>query len=145
MRATRSSERGFTLWEVIVAGAAALVMSAVSLPMVTATMEAHRLRAASQAVGARCRQARFLAVSSNLAYRVQCNGSALELQKQSGGSFNTVEIEPLPQGVSFQSCSASPVFSARGTVTPAGTLVLANSRGRTRQVTVSLLGLVREQ
>lgn len=139
-------ECGATAVDLLIAVAMAMCLSAVSLPKATSTLSEYRLRNDVRRLVATCHNARFLAVSTNFSHRLHWDGSVLQVQRISGGSYTTVDQAPLSPGISVASAWVSdPVFSPRGHVTNPGNAVIANNQGRQRTVSVSLLGLIREQ
>lgn len=139
--------RGYSLIEFAVSTSIAVLLSAVSFPSVTTSLETYRLRHDARKVVAQCQNARFRAISSNLSHRLHLNGTTLEVQRRTtGGGYTTVESSPLASGTQIQSAwSQDPVFSPRGNVSPAAAVTLRNGYGMQRTISISVLGLVTEQ
>ena len=138
--------RGYSLVEFVFSTSIAMLLSAVSFPSVTTSLETYRLRNDARKIVAQSQNARFRAVSSNMSHRLHFNGTTLEVQRRTGVSYTTVEATPLASGIRIQSAwSQDPVFSPRGSVSPAASVTLTNGRGMLRTVSISVLGLVTEQ
>jgi prepilin-type N-terminal cleavage/methylation domain-containing protein len=71
--ASRSSEAGFSLVELLVVVAVASVILAVTVPSVTATMQSYALNSGTQIIASTVRSARLAAVSKNRRVRVLFN------------------------------------------------------------------------
>ena len=148
MRAGRNAElrgkrSGFSLLELLVSMCTALILTSWSMPMVTTSLNTYNLRNNARQIVAQCQNARFQAVAGNTSFRLHVNGSSMELQKFSGGSYTLISSFPLSAGISIASAwTADPVFSPRGTVTPAASITLSNNGGKLSTVSVSVLGRV---
>jgi Tfp pilus assembly protein FimT len=139
------SERGATLVEALINAAILMVLSALSMPMASTSLSSYRLRSDSHQVAAQFQNARFMAISSNVQHRLRWNGSTLEVQKLSAGNYVTVDRHTLANGLRVASSwTTDPVINPRGLVTPAVSVTLA-AGGKTRTVSVSVIGLVTEQ
>src|SRR5688572_26222181 len=111
--------RGYSLIELLVSTSIALLLSAVSFPSVTSSLETYRLRNDARKIVAQCQNARFRAISSNMSHRLHLNGATLELQRRVTGGYSTVESYPLASGIEVQTgWPSDPVFSPRGSVSP---------------------------
>lgn len=141
----KRSERGASMMELLINSAILMVLSAISMPLTSASLNSYRLRNDSHQIAAQFQNARFLAISSNLQHRLRWNGSTLEVQKLSGGNYITVDTYTLTNGLRVSSSwTMDPVINPRGLVTPAVSVTLANG-SKTRTVSVSVIGLVTEQ
>ena len=140
------TSRGYSLVEALITVAVVATLSAVSMPKASGILGTMALRNDAQQVAALCQSARFLSVSNKSSYRLHWNGAKLELQMLANGTYSTVDSHTLSAPVAVGSLwSADPVFSPRGVVTPAVTLVLRHGSGLQRTITVSITGLVRQQ
>ena len=138
--------RGFSLVELLVNLGVVMTLSAVSFPMVTTSLDTYRLRHDARQLAARCQNARFLAISSNISHRLHWSGTRMEVQRRTAGSYTTVEFFWFSPGVAVVSAwEADPVFSPRGTVAPSATITLENPRAMRRTVSISVIGRVTEQ
>ena len=137
--------RGFSLLELLVSMSAALILTATSLPMVKTSSDTYQLRNNAREIVAQCQNARFQAIAGNVSYRLHLNGRLIELQRFSAGNYTTVSSFLLSPPTNVASAwSSDPVFSPRGTVTPA-VITLSNNSGRQYTISLSLLGLVTMQ
>lgn len=140
----RNGSRGYSLVEMLVGMSMAMLLTAFSFPGVQTSLGAYTVRSDARRVVAQIQKARFKAVSDNKPYRLHLNGDYIELQRSSGSTYTTVESFPISEGNSIITpWAADPVFSARGTVSPAASLTLANTiTGKQNVVTISVLGVV---
>jgi prepilin-type N-terminal cleavage/methylation domain-containing protein len=145
---TRGHDRGFTLIEVLLVTALIVVIGGATVPTIAEGMKRYALTSASQQVASTIRTARYQAVGRNTSIRVR-------FDYPSDGQYQILDDEDaevgpvkfLPQGASFDSISGDIEFNSSGRVTALGgalpvTVVLANSDGATRTVSVAGSGRV---
>ena len=148
--AAGAGSRGLTVLELLVAlGVAAVLVS-------SAVLEYQAVRAklavamAAQQVAADLRAARVRAVAVSVPHRVTFTAGAVRyvLQRRIGAQYVEAAPRRLPDGVRVVDCSARDgaiSFTARGTASSFGTLIVANERGERRSVIVDIAGRVRVQ
>jgi prepilin-type N-terminal cleavage/methylation domain-containing protein len=148
-----SPSGGMSLIELMTVIAILALAGAVAVPHLIDWRHGMRLRAAANEIRNDLELARTRSVKENTDVTVQFDpaaGSYQVIYNDAGGHSVLVKSHSLPSGV--QIATANPaytldsyghraVFGSRGTASP-GTLVLANSKGATRQIVINFLGRV---
>lgn len=147
MKVVRKLKRheGFTVMELILTIAVAMVVLAIAIPSFFTFLPTLRLSYAARQVATDLQLARMKAISQNRKFRVNFSGSTYTLQKDNGGAFTT-ESGPfsLPDGITVQTVvPATSEFQPRGTVNAASTVTLRNINNATKSVEVNVVGRVK--
>ena len=115
-------QRGFTVAELSIVVGIIAVTAAVSAPLVRRAYVQQQVKAAAAQVQSLVQRARMNAVKEKVSYRLLLHDedatlpNHLELQKNQGGSFATLDIYALPQAVQLLGSSMSSVtVSSQGT------------------------------
>lgn len=138
--------KGYSIVELLASMAVVMVLSAMSFPMASSSLERYQLYGDADRLAAQLQNVRFQAISTNYSHRLHINEDNVEVQRLEGGVFATVESFPLRPGVEIAKTWASdPVFSPRGTVSPSGAITLETRNGLQRTISISVLGRVSEQ
>src|SRR5512135_3322479 len=151
-RCTRRSppKNGMTLIELIVVIAILALSGAVAVPPLLDWRHGMRLRAAANEIRNDLELARARAVKENTDVVVQFDPPGGHYQvtyTDDAGNLVRVKTHSLPVGIRIATENPAytfghqAVFGSRGTAR-SGTLVLANSKGATRQIVVNFLGRV---
>lgn len=119
-------QAGFTLIEMIVTVAVAMIVLAVGAPSFLSWMPTIRLSSAARQVATDLQVARMKAISQNTSYTVTFNASA---GTYAFGS-DSRDIGQLYPGITML-VSANPVFSPRGTASASSTITLNNGSTQT--------------
>jgi len=144
----RKCQRGFTLLETLVTAGIAGTLAAVTVPSLSAAVNAHRLNASLRSTVGTIRVTRSAAIARNVQGRVTVSGDGktltVEVNRLATGWTAIGTPRVLEGGVSVASVSPANglVFSTQGTVANQVTVTLQNARGDTRQLTIALLGAV---
>lgn len=138
-------ESGFTLFELLATATILSILAAVAFPSMSSALDAHRLTAGLRASVGCIRVARSSAISRNIPGRIVVSGDGTTLipQVNRSGTWTTISTPLVLEGgvtVASVTPSGGLVFTAQGTLANPVTVTLQNSRGDTRQITVSLLG-----
>jgi type IV fimbrial biogenesis protein FimT len=157
----KKNQKGFTAVELLIAVAVLIIVTAAATPFVLGTIQDYRLRGAAWQVASDLRLARQKSVSWGRSYRFTFKNKDASSDPNSyiverSEAAGTWTMDPAartylqsttgPVYVMIDSTStpaASPiVFSANGTVTPAGTIRLVDGRGKRYEITVNSVGRV---
>ena len=148
-----SSAGGMTLIELMTVLAILALAGAVAVPHLLDWRHGMRLRAAASEIRNDFELARMRAVKENTDVTVQFDpvvGLYRVTYNDDGGNAVLVKSHTLPPGIQIATGNSAytldsyghrAVFGSRGTASP-GTLVLANSKGATRQIVINFLGRV---
>ncbi len=143
--------RGLTLLELIVALGIAAALAAIAVWRAQAWLPDFRLDAAARQVMAALRQTRAQALrqhrSRRLAFAPERDTYRRQQRAGSGYEDDGIEIA-LPPTIDLVDCSAAGDaigFTARGTASTFGSVVLEAPNGRRRTVIVDIVGRVRSQ
>jgi len=124
--------RAFTLGELLVAVGLIAVLSAISLPMLTGTIEGYRLRSAAWQVAGDLRLARQKAVSTNRRRRIcfnACGATAPTngylIQRDEGSAWDVESVVQPPSNRLQVTSNATITFAETGEAA-GGTVTLAN-------------------
>lgn len=151
-RTNASSPAGFTLLEMLLVAALAIVLAAIALPNLRSMTETYRLSTAAVAVASKVHQARTNALKRNRPSWVLVDGTARTVQVQSndagGGTVNIGGAEFMPTGIVFASGAGTVMltFDSMGRpVNPPQTIQVlypGSGLGLSRTVTVTSTGRV---
>ena len=149
---------GFTMIEVLIVMAIAIVLAGIAIPITTNAMNSYRQNAAVAATTSAISATRFLAIMRGYPYQLVFTSSSMsyqvfnEVPPASTFSLVTPSIgsatTPLPAagGISMTGTSFTYTFSANGTVTstasPAGTAMQIKNSVKSNTITVSGVGNV---
>jgi prepilin-type N-terminal cleavage/methylation domain-containing protein len=141
---------GLTLLELLVALGIGAVLASTAVLEYQAVRAKLAVATAAQQVAADLRAARVRAVAASAPHRLTFTAGAIAyvLQRRTGGQYVEAARRQLPGGVQVVDCSARDgaiSFTARGTASSFGTLIIANDRGERRGVVVDIAGRVRVQ
>jgi type IV fimbrial biogenesis protein FimT len=152
-RRKSSATGGMTLIELMTVLAILAIAGAVAVPHMLDWRHGMRLRAAANEIRNDFELARMRAVKENTDVTVQFDPAAglyRVTYNDDGGNVVLAKSHALPPGIQIATGDAAytldsyghrAVFGSRGTASP-GTLVLANSKGATRQIVINFLGRV---
>lgn len=140
------NQRGVTLLELMIVMVIIAIGAALTTPNIGGWLTSLRLRSATRDVVSMMRVAQIKAVSNNILYRVTFdtanNKYSLENSQDSGITWTREgEDQTLPSGVQFNTTLAgnTATFNPNSTATAGGNIILNNTKGSTK--TVSLLAL----
>jgi type IV fimbrial biogenesis protein FimT len=155
------SDRGYTLFELLIVVGLIGIISAISVPVFIESSARNAVWTASETIGAQIRQARLKAISRNTSFQVRFDCPAVgqlrvlvvdDTIDDGNRCDNTVEFDSgvfaLPVGVGFNSGGGavpSLQVNGRGTFSSPGAipLTIAVTNGdRSRTLTVSLTGQI---
>ncbi len=139
------SDRGFTVIELIVVLAVALIVMGVALPNMISWLPNYRLSSGARQVAGDLQLARMKAISQNTKYRLifgSLPSTSYTIEKDNGGFATESGPFSLPDGITVTVVSATSEFQARGTVNAASVITLQNITSLTKQVQISIVGRV---
>ncbi len=139
------SDHGFTVIELMVILAVAVIVMGVALPNMMSWLPTYRLSAGARQVASDLQLARMKAISQNTKYRLNFGvlpSTSYTFEKDNGGFATESGPFSLPNGISVTVVSATSEFQARGTVNAASVITLQNSNSSTYQVDISIVGRV---
>ena len=148
-----SASAGMSIIELMTVVAILAIAGAMAVPSFIDWRHGMRLRAAANEIRSDFELARMRAVKENTDVAVQFDPTAGRYQvtyNDENGNPVLVKSHSLPPGVQIATGNAAytldsyghrATFGSRGTASP-GTLVVANSKGATRQIVISFLGRV---
>ncbi len=140
------SDHGFTVIELMVVLAVAVIVMGVALPNMMSWLPTYRLSAGARQLAGDLQLARMKAISQNTKYRLKfATANSYEFEKESGGTFST-ESGPfsLPDGITITGTTpfTTSEFQARGTVNAGGVITLKNINNLEKTVQVNIVGRV---
>ncbi len=140
------SDHGFTVIELMVVLAVAVIVMGVALPNMMSWLPTYRLSAGARQLAGDLQLARMKAISQNTKYRLKfTTANSYEFEKESGGTFST-ESGPfsLPDGITVTGTTpfTTSEFQARGTVNAGGVITLKNINNLEKTVQVNIVGRV---
>ena len=140
------SDHGFTVIELMVVLAVAVIVMGVALPNMMSWLPTYRLSAGARQLAGDLQLARMKAISQNTKYRLKfTTANFYEFEKESGGTFST-ESGPfsLPDGITVTGTTpfTTSEFQARGTVNAGGVITLKNINNLEKTVQVNIVGRV---
>lgn len=133
---------GFSLTELLVVVAIALIVGAIGVPQVTEGMRRHRAQASATMIAGKLTEARINALKRNRPTWLLVDAGARTVQVQTvgaGGPVNLGDPGMLSQGVTFVAAPAQVDYDSMGRTTAVQTIQVA-SGAVTRTVTVRLTG-----
>ncbi len=139
------SDHGFTVIELIVVLAVALIVMGVALPNMISWLPNYRLSSGARQVAGDLQLARMKAISQNTKYRLNFGvlpSTSYTFEKDDGGFATESGPFSLPDGITVTVVSATSEFQARGTVDAASVITLQNINSLTKQVQISIVGRV---
>ena len=114
----------------------------ITVPSLVRARESYELDAAARQVAGKMQLARIKAVAGNRNCRVRVNSNVSFVIECEDVSWRTQESFVLPRGLRM-TATASPEFHRHGNASPAGTIVIWNSGGRSKRVIVNIAGRVK--
>jgi len=147
------NQKGVTLIELVVVILIIAIGAVLLAPNIGAWLPNYRLRSATRDIVSAMRAAQMRAVSNNIQFRVDFNEAEIGavngyvLQRHTGGIWlNDGALQTLPAGITMnidQLPAGRAVFNPNSTST-AGSVILQNTRGTRRRITIaSATGRVR--
>ncbi len=139
------SDHGFTVMELVVVVAVAMIVMGVALPNLLSWLPTYRLSSGTRQVAGDLQLARMKAISQNAKFRLifgTLPATSYTFEKDDGGFATESGPFSLPDGITVTAVSATPEFQPRGTVNTAGLITLQNSNGLTKQVQITIVGRV---
>ncbi len=141
------SDHGFTVIELMVVLAVALIVMGVALPNMVSWLPTYRLSAGARQLAGDLQLARMKAISQNTKYRLNFGilpSTSYTIEKDDGGFATESGPFSLPDGITVTTAALSE-FQARGTVKTGtdGDIILENSNGDApKTVRISIVGRV---
>ena len=139
------SDHGFTVIELMVVLAVAVIVMGVALPNMMSWLPTYRLSAGPRQLAGNLQLARMNAISQNTKYRLNFGvlpSTSYTFEKDDGGFATESGPFSLPNGITVTVVSATSEFQARGTVNTASVITLQNINSLTKQVQISIVGRV---
>lgn len=141
------SESGFTLIEMLVVAAVAVIISSIGVAQITTAMERLRLQESASVLEGKLQEARLQALKRNRTTWLSIDAAAgtFIVQTNDAGG-NPVDIglsESLRTGVSFTAAPAAVTFDTLGRLGATQTITFTDPDGNTRTVTVAVTGTTR--
>lgn len=139
------SDHGFTVIELMVVLAVALIVMGVALPNMVSWLPTYRLSAGARQLAGDLQLARMKAISQNTKYRLNFGvlpSTSYTFEKDDGGFATESGPFSLPNGITVTVVSATSEFQSRGTVNTAGSITLQNTNSLIKQVQISIVGRV---
>ncbi len=139
------SDHGFTVIELMVVLAVAVIVMGVALPNMMSWLPTYRLSAGARQLAGDLQLARMKAISQNTKYRLNFGvlpSTSYTFEKDNGGFATESGPFSLPDGITVTVVSATSEFQSRGTVNTAGSITLQNTNSLTKQVQISIVGRV---
>jgi type II secretory pathway pseudopilin PulG len=137
-------EAGTTLLEMLIAVGLMLVLTAIAVPNFRQLDAPWALRSAAFQVAADLNGARLGAISHDVRYRVRfdtaSNTYAVERETAPNNFVADRGAQMLPSGTSLGAVLQNPIFDTRGMLTVPVVVPLNGAGGRTRTVTINVLG-----
>jgi hypothetical protein len=145
MRSNRHRrDAGTTLLEVLTASSLMVVLAAIAVPNFRALGAPWVLRSAAFQLSADLQGARLAAISRNVRYRVRFDTAANSYTVERETVPNTFVadrgVQKLPGGTSIGSVAVNPIFDTRGMLAAPVTVPVMATGGRSKTVTVNVLG-----
>lgn len=139
----KMNKRGVTLIELVVVFVIIAIGAVLMIPNMGAWLPNYRLRSATRDFVSTMRVAQMKAVSTNIDHRVSITGGSYVLQRFSSGINTWIDdgdAKTLPTGVTinnntFINPASIPLFRPNSS-SNGGSLVLGNTRGASRTITV---------
>lgn len=118
------------------------ITAVVAVPSLIRARENYELDATARQVAGNMQSARIKAVSRNRDCRLRVTSAVSYVIECEDPSWKRDENVVLPRGFRI-TASASPEFHRRGNVSPAATITVWNSSGRSKRVIVNITGRIR--
>lgn len=139
------SDHGFTVIELVIVLAVALIVMGVALPNMISWLPTYRLSSGARQLAGDLHLARMRAISQNTKYRLRfTDNNTYEFWKDNGGWAKESGGFDLPEGITV--ANAVPFdtseFQARGTVNTAGSITLKNTYNEQKDLAISIVGRV---
>ena len=142
VRPDRKRSAGFSFIEVLTATALLAILYAIAVPRFSALRGPYAARAGASQVASVFQMARMRAIASNSNVRLTYNTATrtYTVDRQNGVGWTTEVRNQLPSGVSISSSfGTNPTFNRTGVLNGDYTITVA-AYGKTRTVTVNVLG-----
>ena len=140
------SDHGFTVIELMVVLAVALIVMGVALPNMMSWLPTYRLSAGARQLAGDLQLARMKAISQNTKYRLSFGvlpSTSYTFEKDDGGFATESGPFSLPDGIEVTMISATSEFQPRGTANTPSTITLQNGNGDTKEINIALVGRVK--
>lgn len=141
---------GFTVLELIVAIAIAMIVLGIAVPSFMTWLPTLRLSSGARQVATDLQVARMKAISQNTRFRMSFVGSipgatSYQIQKydDTAAAF-VLESGPfsLPEGITVSGLVGASEFQPRGTASASGETTLQNGNGENKKVRIAIVGRV---
>jgi len=133
---------GFTIWELMIVIAIIAVLSAIAVPNMIGWRERAKLRGAVSNLSGDLQWAKIRAVRDHDDVEVLFGTDGYEINNAAG---DTIRTRQMPAGVTI-TFSFTATFDSRGRCPLlVGTLVLEDSGGEQRQISINPLGQIRQE
>lgn len=145
----KSRKSGFTVLELIVAIAIAMIVLGIAVPSFMTWLPTLRLSSGARQVATDLQVARMKAVSQNRKFRLNFNTSTsyyFQADLNNDGTIGSGENESgpfsLPEGITTTAGALASEFQPRGTASASSEITLQNGNGETKKVQVAVVGRV---
>lgn len=146
----RRNQDGFTLTELMIALGVIVVVSAIAIPGIVATLESYRLETTTSVIEGKLVDTRLNAIKRNRQVWLKFNlgGGSFEIETTDpdnpGQNINLGGTQYLPTGVSFEASSPTQItFTSLGRPTAPSTVTLkAAESGDQKSIAVSATGRI---
>lgn len=145
MSVPKPRKSGFTVLELIVAIAIAMIVLGIAVPSFMTWLPTLRLSSGARQVATDLQVARMKAISQNTKFRINFGtlpASTYVVEKDSGGFSADSGPFSLPEGITVTAVSATSEFQPRGTASATSTITLQNVNSETKSVQIAIVGRV---
>jgi len=137
----KRNNAGFTLWELMTVIAIIAIVSAMAVPNMIGWRERAKLTGAFENLRGDLQWAKIRAVRDHDNVLVLFGTDRYEINNAAGA---TIRARQMPAGVAITS-SFTATFTSRGRCPDIGTIVLQDSAGEQRQISINPLGQIRQE